>query len=78
MFANHPLAGDVLVSKTQASGRFLLSRYPGTGQFTFASYDSALRMAHGFARRHQVDVWYADEPAAPTKVASYRSPEVAG
>ena len=79
MSAAHPLSGDVLISRIDASGeRFQLSRYPGIDQFTFATYDLALRMARGFAARHHVDVWYAADPGAATKVLSYRSSEIAG
>jgi len=79
MSADHPLPGDVLVSRIQASEeRYLLSRYPGDGQFTFASYESAFRMARRFAEKYRVAVWYAAGPSAPTRIASYRSPEIAG
>ena len=78
MSTEHPLPGDVLVSRIHSSGeRYQLSRVPGAGQFTFSTYETALRMARGFAMQHSVDVWYAAEPASPTRIASYRSPKIA-
>lgn len=79
MSEDRPLPGDVVVSRIESSGeRYLLSRHPGDGQFTFASYELAIRMARRFAEQHRVDVWFAAEPGALARIASYRLPELAG
>lgn len=69
---SHPQVGDVMVSADPGvPGRFTVFQVPHAPQVSWDSYEEALEIAGGFARRHGLDLWsLAGE--TPTRVAHFR------
>jgi hypothetical protein len=59
-----PRAGDVVVSKAEASAACTLSVFPGPPQLLCPSRVEAVAMARSFVRRRRVDSWLIGSGAA--------------
>ncbi len=56
-----PQDGDVIVTREwQSAVRYTVRQHPGTVQFSATPRDEAVRLAHSFAQKHLVDVWYTE------------------
>lgn len=56
-----PREGDIVLAREPStSGRFTVRRHPETAQLRTSSRQDAVRVAHSFAQKHAVDVWYSE------------------
>ena len=71
-----PKIGDVIVHKTDPAARspYGIGLYEGLVQVAAPSLRVARGHADGFARLHELDVWYTDEagPRHYTRIAQFR------
>jgi hypothetical protein len=59
---SQPRDGDIVVTRESKSGAaFTIRQVPGVVQFSAFVRDEAIRLARGFARENNVDLWYCED-----------------
>jgi len=58
---SQPRDGDIVMTRESKSGAsFTIRQVPGVVQFSAFGRDEAIRLARGFARENNVDLWYCE------------------